>query len=139
MSTSNLAKGIKNNELEDFSKHKASSKDGSIKKSQTKKILPEAGQAIGVLAGIKNEILTTEGGETDALVLVQNGLKAQQLIADMLNEEDEDTNLNEFEDGRKSRLEFQKLQVIDIATGIISMLGVALTVIAVIYLISRNN
>ena len=36
-----------------------------------------------------------------------------------------------FEDGRRSRVEFKKLQVIDIGTGVISMIGVALAVIGV--------
>jgi len=126
----NSPQETRNPDSEELWKLKGQSNEGSSAKSKIKKTYPEAANALGALRVVKNEFLTTEAGETDAMILGQNGLKPQQLIADMLNE-DEDNNLNEFEDGRKSRLEFQKLQVIDIATGIISMLGVALTVIAV--------
>ncbi len=44
--------------------------------------------------------------------------------------EDEDDGLN-FEDGRKSKLEYQRLQIIDSSTALIAFVGAAVTVIAV--------
>mgnify|MGYP007078540722 FL=1 len=84
------------------------------------------------LASAKSE-LNLEGGEVDGLISDAgasfNLAKAKTYLGTLF--EDDDKQIKGFEDGRKSRIEFQKLQITDIATGIVSMIGVGLNVIAV--------
>ncbi len=95
-----------------------------------KKANPE-NNSINMLSA-KSE-LNLEGGEIDGLVSDPgasfNLAKAKTYLGTLFEEEDKQ--IKGFEDGRKSRIEFQKLQITDIATGVVSMIGVGLSVMAV--------
>lgn len=52
-------------------------------------------------------------------------------IKDVLHLEEDDDNSNTLEDGRKSKVEFQKLQIMDMSTSVVAMVGAYITILAV--------
>ena len=82
--------------------------------------------------------MTTEVDEHENLFQEQNKQenletendKAHDDLRSLLRAED-DESLNSLEDGRKSKLEFQKLQIIDTSTAIIAFIGVCITIMTV--------
>ena len=57
-------------------------------------------------------------------------------IQQMLNSDEEDQLPTNFEDGRASRVEYQKFQIIDTSIALIGVIGAFLTILAVIIIIS---
>ena len=82
----------------------------------------------------KSEILVTEseeliGRESPRRFEIDNE-KAHQEIKTLLNFGEDET-LNNLEDGRKSKLEFQKLQIFDISTTFVAFIGAYITIMTV--------
>jgi len=83
------------------------------------------------------EILITESEDqafftnTSAKRFETEAEKTHNEIKSLLNY-GEDENLNNLEDGRKSKLEFQKLQIFDISTTFVAFIGAYITIMAVI-------
>jgi len=92
-----------------------------------------------VTNGRKTEFITTEADEQDNLFgeknprerLETDPAKAREDLKTLLKAQD-DESLNSMEDGRKSKLEFQKLQIIDTSTAIVAFVGAFITIMAVL-------
>ncbi len=86
----------------------------------------------------KTEFITTEVDENDNLFgertpqrrLETDPDRAHEDLKTLLRAQD-DESLNSMEDGRKSKLEFQKLQIIDTSTAIVAFIGAFITIMAV--------
>jgi len=85
----------------------------------------------------KTEFITTEVDEQDNLFNEPKKMERLDTDNDKAHDDlktllmaDDDENLNNLEDGRKSKLEFQKLQIIDTSTAIIAFIGAFITIMA---------
>jgi len=87
----------------------------------------------------KTEFITTEVDENDNLFGERTPQKRLETDPDAAREDlktllraQDDESLNSMEDGRKSKLEFQKLQIIDTSTAIVAFIGAFITIMAVL-------
>ena len=79
--------------------------------------------------------MTTEPGEQTKRTIerqyTEEALKGSRYELGTIFHEEEDETLGNMEDGRRSKVEFQKLQIIDLSTGLVAGIGAFITVIAV--------
>ena len=102
------------------------------------KIAPDVGQASSSKAIPSIEIQTREDNEAVKPDKQPPPLLniSRQEIQKMFNSDEDDQLPTNFEDGRASRVEYQKFQIIDTSITLVGFIGAFLTILAVIIIIS---